>query len=199
MPSIRQRVYTYLLLVAVPILSILFINKSMTYLCRNAQDFRKMPIGTQLRLVCDLDTNQEYIKLPNIEWFDGVDKFNTLLGMTYDHWSIHTFEAKIKVAKYPDRTLVNKNEYLVIGGHIQTDIDKDGKISYTIPISEPQELSEIIISNYIDHHAGFIGKISYIFTTIYPPGLTIKEFNRVMVCIDQIVYPKGEKHHDRRH
>lgn len=198
MPSIRQRVYTYLMLAAIPVLSIILISKSMTQNSKRSQDFRTIPIGTSLRLRCDIETNQEYIVLPNLIWFDGPSKFNTMFGMKYDYWLMYNYEAKIKVAKYPERSVIPKNELMVISGHIKTDIDKDGKISYTVPLKEPQELSEIIISSYIEHHAGFLGKISYIFQTIYPPGLTLQEFNRVMVCIDQITFPKREKYHDGR-
>lgn len=192
MPSIRQRVYSYLVLVAVPILLALYMNNIIKNKDYSGGDFRNIPVGTKLSLRCDIPTHKTYYMMPDIVWFYGVDKLQTLFNIQYDYWSIQTYEAKIKISDNPLRPFVPKSEYLIIGGPTVTDIDKNGKITYIIPLEQPTELSEIIISSYIEHYTGFLGKISYIFQKIYPKKLTMKEFNKVMGCVDKVIYPKGE-------
>lgn len=198
MPSIRQRVYTYLMLLAIPVISILYINKLMIIDNKLNNDFRNIPPGTKLRLVCGIKTNEGSFELPKLTKFLDTEKLFSSFGIKYDYWSMHCYEAKINVVDNPEREIVPKGEFLVIGGPTITDIDKDGKVTYIIPLEKPQELSEIILSSYVEHYVGVTGEIAYIFDTVYPNGLTRREFDRVMVCINKIIFPEVEEKNGKR-
>lgn len=189
MPSIRQRVYTYLMLVAIPVFPLLYVNSKMSETNVLEKDIRSILPDTKMKLVCNVDTSLEYFILPDLTNFLGKDKICTSFGIEYDYWSLHTYEVKIKVSDYPTRDSVPKNEYIIIGGPILTDIDQEGKVTYIIPIKQPQELEEILISSYTDNCVGVFGEFSYLFDRVNSKGLTMKEFNRVMVCINKIIYP----------
>lgn len=198
MPSIRQRVYTYLMLLAIPIISILYVNKIMIVNDNLNKDFRNIPAGTKLKLVCGIKTDIDSFELPKLTKFLSEEKIESSFGITYDYWSVHSYEVKINIASNPKRDIVPKGEFLVIGGPVITDIDSNGKVTYIVPLEQPQELSEIVLSSYIDHYVGVTGEIAYIFDTVYPNGLTRKEFDRAMVCINKIIFPEVEKENGKR-
>jgi len=190
MPSIRQRIYAYLMLVAIPIFPVLYINSKMSDTNVLNKDIRSILADTKMKLVCNVDTNSKYFILPKLTNFLGKDKICTYFGVDYDYWASHTYEVKIRVSDYPTRDFVPKGEYIVIGEPVLTDIDQDGKITYIIPIKEPQELEEVLISSYTDNCVGVFGEFSYLFDRVNSKGLTMKEFDRAMVCISNIIYPK---------
>lgn len=196
MPSIRQRVYTYLMLVAIPIFPVLYINSKMSESNMLEKDIRNIIPNTKMKLICNVDTNAEYFVLPDLTNFLGKDRICTYFGVDYDYWASHVYEAKIKISDYPERNFVPKGEYIVIGEPILTDIDQEGKIIYIVPIKEPPELEEILISSYTDHCVGVFGEFSYSFDRVNSRGLTMKEFNRIMVCIHKIIYPPKMENND---
>jgi hypothetical protein len=189
MPSIRHRVYTYLMLVAIPIFPVLYINSKMSDTNILNKDIRSILSDTKMKLVCNVETDSEYFMLPNLTSFLGKDKICTCFGIDYDYWAVHTYEVKIRISDYPIRDAVPKGEYIIIGEPIFTDIDQDGKITYIIPIKQPQELVEVLVSSYTDNCVGIFGEFSYLFDRVNSKGLTMKEFNRIMVCINKIIYP----------
>ena len=192
MPSTRERVYAYLFIIAVPILCALYIKQNIVYNMNTT--FNKIPAGSKMELRCDVSTLEPYFVMPNIIWVGDINKERTFFGLLqYQNWSVHTYEAKIKVRDSIDnRQYVPKGEFLVVDDKIIKEIDQNGKIIYTISLSEPPELSEIIISHYIDYCTGFFGQISYIIETVYPKDMTIKEFNKVMACVNNIILNDGE-------
>ncbi|NBP03617.1 MAG: hypothetical protein EBU90_26680, partial [Proteobacteria bacterium] len=120
MPSIRQRVYTYLMLVAIPIFPVLYINSKMSESNILEKDIRNIIPNTKMKLICNVDTNAEYFVLPDLTNFLGKDRICTYFGVDYDYWSSHVYEAKIKISDYPERNFVPKGEYIVIGEPILT-------------------------------------------------------------------------------
>lgn len=191
MPSIRQRVYTYLMLVAIPIFSLLYINKLSKDNNVLESDIRDILPDIKLKLVCDINTDQEFFELPALVNFLKQEKIYSSLGMSYDYWSSHIYEVKIKISNYPNRYYVPKGEYIITDEPVITDIDKDNKITYIIPIKSPQELEEIQISSYTDHCIGIYNEFSYLFDRVYATKLTMKEFDRLMVCSRKIIYPQN--------
>jgi len=188
----RRRLYIYSAIICTVLITLLSIQPIRYNIQLNNQDIKNIPPGTKLSLRCDISTQNEYFKMPDILWFDNLTKIKTWFGITYDHWTLHVTEAKIKVSPEAQRDYVPKNEFLVISEPVIKTKDKYGKIIYTIPLKEPPELSEIILSSYIDHYTGFLGHIAYLFDVAYPKNINIKQFKRVMGCIDEVIHPDKE-------
>jgi len=189
MSNLRRRIYSYLCISILLCASILSIKPIISHIDRNNQDFTAIPSGTSFPLRCNLGTDKEYINCPNTMWIDNLSKINTLLGINLDYWSIKTYECKLKVIKNPIRECIDSEDSLVTNGRFLTEIN-NGEINHYIFLSSPQEIECIICSVRTDHYAGFFGEICYIFEKNYQKSMTIKEFQRLLTCCVDMVYPK---------
>jgi hypothetical protein len=189
MSNLRKRIYSYLCIAVLLSATILSIKPIISNMDKKNQDFTAIPSGTSFPLRCNLGTDKEYINCPETMWIDNLTKMKTWLGINLDYWSIKTYECKLKVIKNPVRESISSEDSLVTNGRFLTEIN-NGEINHYIFLSSPQEIECIICSVRTDHYTGFFGKICYIFEKNYQKSMTIKEFQKSLICCVGMVYPK---------
>jgi hypothetical protein len=79
---------------------------------------------------------------------------------------------------------------IVFNGRCDVIDSQNGMKVYRVYLSEPSYIDYIESSSYIDHYIGILGDICHVTEQVFT-GMSIKEFNRVMVIATQLQVAKN--------
>ena len=190
MISFFRRMYAYAALGLICVGSIFAVKHTIKKLNK---DISSLPNGSYQHISYPLNIpKNKRLKFPLLTWISDIEKEDVGCGVKLDYWNIHNYFCEIKFTDDCTETIILLGTKIVFNGRCDTIEGAKGLKTYRLYVSEPSYIEYIECSSYIDHYIGILGDICHLTEQVFT-GMSIKEFNRVMIIATQLqVATNGE-------
>lgn len=188
MRNLIRRIYAYIALGLICIGSALLVKNTI----RNIKkDISSLPNGSyqHIRYELKIPPNKK-LTFPLLTRISDIDKEAIGYGVKLDYWNIHNYLCEIKFTNDCTETIIPLGTKIVFNGRCDVIDGPKGLKTYRVHVSEPSYIEHIECSSYIDHYIGILGDICHVTEQVFT-GMSIKEFNRVMIIATQLQVAKN--------
>lgn len=193
MRKLIRRIYAYIALGLICVGS-MFAVKNTIHKLNN--DVSSLPKGSYQYIKSKLTIPEnKKLKFPILTNMSDINKQDIGCGVKLDYWNMHNYMCEIKFTDNCSETILPENTKIIFNGRCDIAKGEKGLKIYRVHVSEPSYIEYIECSSYIDHYIGILGDICHITEQVFT-GMSIKEFNRVMVVATQLQVAKMEKSHE---
>lgn len=188
MRNLIRRIYAYVALGCICVGSIFIVKNTIKNLNK---DIRSLPSGSYqyIRYELDIPPNKK-LKFPLLTKISDINKEDVGYGVKLDYWNIHNYLCEIKFTDDCTETIIPIGTKIVFNGRCDVTNGTKGLKIYRVYVSEPNYIEYIECSSYIDHYIGILGDIAHVTEQVFT-GMSIKEFNRVMIIATQLQVAKN--------
>jgi hypothetical protein len=188
MISFVRRMYAYVALGLICVGSIFLVKNTIRNLNK---DISSLPRGSYQHARYELNIpKSKIIKFPLLSKISDIDRKSVGYGVKLDYWNIHNYLCEIKFTDHCTETVMPLGTKIVFNGRCDVIDSQNGMKVYRVYLSEPSYIDYIECSSYIDHYIGILGDICHVTEQVFI-GMSIKEFNRVMVIATQLQVAKN--------
>lgn len=192
MKKLYQRIYAYIALGIICIGSIFMVKNTID---NNNKDITSLPKGSYqyIRYPLIIPPNKK-LKFPLLTKISDINHQDIGCGVKLDFWYIHNYLCEIKFHDDCLETDIPSGTKIVFSGRCDIVTKPNGMKVYRVYVDEPSYIEYVECGSYIDHYAGILGDICHVTEQVFT-GLSIKEFNRVMVVATKLqVAKQGDTH-----
>jgi len=194
MRKLIRRIYAYIALGIICVGSVFLVKNTIRNLKR---DVSSLPNGSYqyIRYELDIPKNKK-LTFPLLSKISDISKEDVWYGVKLDYWYMHNYVCEIKFRDDCTETILPKDTKIVFNGRCDVVDEKSGMKMYRIYVDSPSYIEYIECGSYINHYIGILGDICHTTEQVFT-GMSIKEFNRVMVIATQLQVAKnGETTHE---
>lgn len=194
MRKLIRRIYAYIALGVICVGSIFVVKNTFK---NTKQDVTSLTDGSYQYIKYELNIPEnKKLVFPILTNISNISKEDFGCGVKLDYWYMHDYVCQIKFRDDCVETIIPENTKIVFNGRCDVINDKSGMRMYRVYVSNPSYIEYIECGSYINHYIGLLGDICHITETVFT-GMSIKEFNRVMVIATQLQVAKnGETTHE---
>lgn len=194
MRKLIRRIYAYIALGIICVGSVFLVKNTIRNLKR---DVSSLPNGSYqyIRYELDIPKNKK-LTFPLLSKISDISKEDVWYGVKLDYWYMHNYVCEIKFRDDCTETILPKDTKIVFNGRCDVVDEKSGMKMYRIYVDSPSYIEYIECGSYINHYIGILGDICHTTEQVFT-GMSIKEFNRVMIIATQLQVAKnGETTHE---
>jgi hypothetical protein len=188
MTKLIRRIYAYAVLALICVGSIFAVKNTIKKL---NTDVSSLPNGSYqyIRYELNIPENKR-LKFPLLTRISDIDKAGVGYGVKLDYWNIHNYLCEVKFTDDCTEIIIPLGTKIVFNGKCDIVEGENGLKTYRVYVSEPSYIEYIECSSYIDHYIGILGDICHVTEQVFT-GMSIKEFNRVMVIASKLQVAKN--------